>query len=72
VQVANVSGVIAIAAGGNHSLALKHDGSVWAWGLNGFGALGDGTTTKRLTPVRVTELSEVEAIAGGSSHSLAV
>ena len=38
-----------IAAGGNHSLQLKSDGTVWAWGCNGYGQLGDGSTTDRRT-----------------------
>lgn len=36
-----------------HSLALRADGSVWAWGSNSHGKLGDGTTTHRLQPVQV-------------------
>jgi hypothetical protein len=42
---------VAIAAGGNHSLALCRDGTVAAWGDNGFGQLGDDTTTPRNAPV---------------------
>ncbi|MBI4492930.1 MAG: IPT/TIG domain-containing protein, partial [Chloroflexi bacterium] len=72
VQVSGLSGVVAIAAGGYHSLALKNDGTVWAWGANWYGALGDGTATNRLTPVQVPGLSGVMAVAAGSAHSLAL
>ena len=66
------SGVTAIAAGFNHSLAVQN-GGVYAWGNNGFWQLGDGTTTQRTTPVAVSVLSNgVTAIAGGYYHSLAV
>ena len=44
VRVGNLTGVVAIAAGGTHSLALKSDGTVWAWGYNYYGQLGNGTT----------------------------
>jgi alpha-tubulin suppressor-like RCC1 family protein len=49
VQVQNLTNVKAIAssATANHSLALKRDGTVWAWGNNQYGQLGDGTTTQR-------------------------
>ncbi len=40
-------------AGGYHSLFLKNDGSVWACGANGYGQLGDGTTTESHSPVQV-------------------
>jgi fibronectin type 3 domain-containing protein len=43
--------VISIAAGCSHSLALKSDGTFWAWGVNGDGQLGDGTNITRITPV---------------------
>ncbi|MGO9111922.1 MAG: RCC1 domain-containing protein [Thermoguttaceae bacterium] len=66
------SGVTAIAAGLNHSLAIQNGGVV-AWGYNDTGKLGDGTTIERNTPVAVTGLSRgVTSIAAGSYHSLAV
>ena len=62
----------AISAGGNHSLALKSDGTVWAWGYNGYGQLGIGTTTESHVPVQVTSITGVIAIAAGGNHSLAL
>jgi alpha-tubulin suppressor-like RCC1 family protein len=70
VQVSDLDGVKAIAAGSSYSLALKDDGSVWAWGYNEFGQLGDGTNTDSSTPVQVSDLDGVKAISGGGAHSL--
>lgn len=64
--------VIAVAAGGEHSLAIRSDGSIWAWGRNDSGQLGDGTAADRSAPVPVTGLPTVVAIAGGQGHSLAL
>lgn len=69
-QIAGLSNVVAIAAGFQHSLALKNDGSVWAWGLNSSGQLGDGTLNDRPAPVRATGLTDAVAIAAGYHHSL--
>lgn len=44
-------GVSAVAAGTSRTLALKSDGTVWAWGLNTNGQFGDGTTTQRAAPM---------------------
>ena len=63
-----MSGVSAIAAGYYHTVALKSDGTVWAWGNNQFGQLGDGTTTNRSTAAQVSGLSGVRAIAAGHAH----
>jgi RHS repeat-associated protein len=80
-QSTGLTDVLAIAGGGVHSLALKSDGTVWAWGWNDAqplggaadgGQLGDGTTTGRLAPIRVNDLDEVVQIAAGGAHSLAL
>ena len=61
-----------VAAGKWHSLALKSDGTVWAWGDNSAFQLGNGSQTDRYTPVQVSGLSGVKAIAAGSVHNLAL
>ena len=57
-----------VAAGGRHSLILKSDGSVWAFGSNQYGQLGDGTNVDRLVPVKI--MDNAQAIACGSNHSM--
>ncbi|WP_027660638.1 RCC1 domain-containing protein [Salinispora fenicalii] len=66
--------VTAIAATGDHSLALTSTGTVLAWGKNDDGQLGDGTNTSRSTPVNVDLPAGVTitAIAAGDDHSLAL
>ncbi|MBI5237580.1 MAG: putative Ig domain-containing protein, partial [Deltaproteobacteria bacterium] len=53
-----------------HTIALKNDGTVWAWGWNNYGQLGDGATIDRTTPVQVSGLTNVTAIAGGAEHTI--
>lgn len=65
------SGVIAIAAGGSSSCALLSSGTLRCWGSNSSGQLGDGSTTDRLTPVAVLNLSGITAISVGRSHACA-
>ena len=74
IQVKGLSGVKAIAAGGDTSLALKSDGTVWAWGYDGLGELGNGTSdeNQHSAPVRVRNLVSVAALAAGGTHELAV
>jgi alpha-tubulin suppressor-like RCC1 family protein len=73
VQVGGLpDGIEAVAAGLAYSLALKDDGTVWAWGFNDVGQLGDGTSTDTSTPVRVSGLDGVRAIAAGGSNGLAL
>ena len=59
-----------IAAGDSHSLTLCTDSTVRAVGENGYGQLGDGTTTYKSTPVQVSVLTGITAVAGGGNHSL--
>ncbi|MFD0716211.1 hypothetical protein ACFQ0N_30310, partial [Paenibacillus sp. GCM10027626] len=51
VQVIGLSGVERIATGDYYNLAMKADGSVWAWGLNSSGQLGNGSTINSSIPV---------------------
>jgi len=69
-QVTGVASVKQVASGLYHVLALRHDGNVIAWGNNSRGAVGDGTTTHRPSPVGPV-LSGVRAIAA-NGHSLAL
>lgn len=77
-RILSLSDVKAIASGGDrtygdaHTLALKTDGTVWAWGTNAHGELGDGTTSNRSVPTVVPGLTGVTAIAAGSLASFAL
>ena len=61
---------IEISAGDTYNLGLKSDGSLWAWGGNTVGQLGDGTNTEQYSPRKI--MDGVKAISAGSVHSLAV
>lgn len=63
---------VAIAAGGNHALALLSNGAVHAWGRNNNGQLGVGDQAARLVPTLVTLPRPAVAIAAGRDFSLAV
>ncbi len=76
-QLTTPAGAVSVAAGEFHSLALLADGTVRAWGGDGFGELGDGSTdssgsNSAVTPVTPTGLNHVVAVAAGRNHSLAL
>ncbi len=78
-SAAALEGVVAVAAGGQHSLALLDDGTVLAWGANDHGQLGDGTTDSHNSPVRVMApdghegvLGDVTSISANSEFSMAL
>ncbi|MBS4174303.1 WG repeat-containing protein [Bacillus sp. FJAT-49736] len=66
------SDIKAIYAGNYHSLTLKKDGTVWAWGSNEDGQLGTSNNVDKSTPVQVLGLKNIIAISGGEKHSLAL
>jgi len=59
-------------SGGPWALALRADGTVWSWGANGGGNLGDGTQTAHYPPAKITTLPPIHAIAVGDSFALAL
>jgi len=69
-----LTGITQIVAGrgSSFSLAVKKDGTVWAWGANSSGQLGNNSTTTSKVPVQVPGLTNVIAIAAGASHALAL
>lgn len=71
-QVGGLVNVVAIATGVEHSLALRSDGVVLAWGKNSEGQLGLGDTTLRAAPTAVPGLTNVQAIAAGGFQSFAI
>ena len=71
IELSGMSGIVAVSAGIEHSLALRSDGRVLAWGRNQFGQLGDGTTTIRRQPNLVPGLSHIVEIRAGGYYSLA-
>jgi hypothetical protein len=72
VQVTGLTGVTAIASGNGTGYALKNDGTVWSWGYNHSGELGNGSTANTNTPVQVTGLAGVTAIAAGANNGYAL
>ena len=71
IQAAGLTDIVRIVAGDRHNLAVRSDGSLWAWGANGSGQLGDGLTSNR-SPFQVPHLTQVGAIGAGNDHSLAM
>ena len=67
-----------VSAGSAHVVALKANGTVWTWGYNGNGELGQGNTTTVYSPVQVKSadgssyLTDIIEIAAGSNHNLAL
>jgi alpha-tubulin suppressor-like RCC1 family protein len=74
VQVSGLAGVVAIAGHGDldGAYALKSDGTVWAWGENSSGQLGNGGILSQFVPVQVHGLTDIKHIAGGSDSAIAV
>ena len=61
-----------IDTGDDHALALKTDGSLWSWGDNSAGQVGDGTLEDKRVPVRVGTTEVWRRVSGGELHTLAV
>lgn len=77
-QKGGLTNIAAVSVGRIHSLALRKDGTVWAWGRNDYGQLGNGEVggeTREPIQVKSSQggyLTNVKAIAAGEIHSLAL
>lgn len=57
---------------GHQSMALKSDGSLWAWGINNYGQLGDGTNTDKNTPTQIGSGNSWKKIMPGNYHTMGI
>ncbi len=57
---------------GGFSMALKSDGTLWGWGPNGYGQLGDGTLIDKNVPVQATGMTDIVQFSAGFWHAIAV
>jgi alpha-tubulin suppressor-like RCC1 family protein len=71
-QVPQLSGVQQVVAGWGHQCALRNDGTVWCWGFNYHGELGDGTFANESTPVQAVGVAKAVEIAAGSGDTCAI
>jgi alpha-tubulin suppressor-like RCC1 family protein len=70
-QGPGLSNIIAVATNSFHTLALASDGTVWAWGADWYGQVGNGSTSTQYTPVQLS-LTNIIVISVGNEHSLAL
>lgn len=71
-QILGLSDISAIQASYGHAIALKNDGTAWAWGHNYYGELGNGTNKNSNIPVMVNGLTEITQISIGKDHTHAM
>jgi alpha-tubulin suppressor-like RCC1 family protein len=72
VQVGSETTWTSAACGQYHTVAVRLDGTLWAWGHNNFGQLGDGTTRGQSSPVQVGTATNWASVAGSYYHTVAV
>ena len=71
-QVPGLTDVVDIDCSSNNCFAITKDGTLWAWGQNYHGSLGDGTTEDSSVPVQVKGITGVKSVSASGSHTLAL
>jgi alpha-tubulin suppressor-like RCC1 family protein len=71
-QVVGLGNVALVAAGSEFACAVKADGSVWCWGSNSAGQLGNGGAPSSMQPVQVPSVTNAKALALGAHHACAL
>ena len=72
IQIGSLTTWSQVTAGNDHCAAVKTDGTLWAWGLNSFGRLGDNTVVNKSSPVQVGALTTWSQVSAGSNFTGAV
>ena len=72
VQISIMGKTSSISAGSSHTLLIDSNGGLWAFGYNGNGELGDGTTTQRTSPVQIKQGTKFTQISAGGYYSMAI
>jgi hypothetical protein len=69
--IAGAATIKTVVTNGSSTLCIASDGSLWAWGYNNFGQLGDGTKKTRVIPTRIgTDTDWVQVVASSSAYGL--
>ncbi|MCL2609750.1 MAG: hypothetical protein FWD94_07600, partial [Treponema sp.] len=63
---------VSVSAGGGHTMGIKPDGSLWAWGSNSTGQFGDGTTSGWYEPVATAFGQTWTSVSAGSWHTVGI
>jgi uncharacterized repeat protein (TIGR02543 family) len=71
-QIETLKNVVAVSVSKEYALALKEDGTVWAWGRNNYGQLGDGTLNSSSNPIQVLLANKIKKIVAGENTSFAI
>jgi len=61
-----------VSAGGEHALGIRSDGTLWTWGGNYNGQLGNGTSVNSNSPIMIDTATDWQFVSGGNSHCLAI
>ncbi|MCL2608119.1 MAG: Ig-like domain-containing protein, partial [Methanomassiliicoccaceae archaeon] len=62
---------LTVSTGNGHTMAIKEDGTLWAWGSNSSGQLGDGTNIERLSPIQMGS-DKWKSVSAGGSYTMAI
>ncbi len=72
IQIGTANNWLKVEAGYYYTVAIKADGTLWTWGKNDSGQLGDGSKTDKFAPVQIGTATDWNSISAGSSQAFAV
>ena len=72
VQISIMGKTSSISVGYYHSMAIDSEGNLWTWGYNGYGQLGDGTTTQRTSPVQIKQGTKFTQVSASNDHGMVI